>query len=82
MDIAAKVTTQGQITIPKDVLDALGIQEGDRIIFRVEEGRAVLLRTPDLLDLAGSVDVPASVQGASWEQISDTARRHYKGVPQ
>lgn len=30
MDIAATVTSKGQVTIPKAVRDALGIQAGDR----------------------------------------------------
>lgn len=39
----AKVTSKGQITIPKMVRDALGIHEGDSVLFRVEGERAVLL---------------------------------------
>ena len=41
MDLAAKVTSKGQITIPKAVRDKLGIAEGDEIVFRVEENRAM-----------------------------------------
>ena len=76
MDVAAKVTSKGQITIPKDVRDALGIQEGDQIVFRVEKERAVMARTSNLLDLAGAVEVPAAMRGASWEDIRTAARRH------
>jgi AbrB family looped-hinge helix DNA binding protein len=32
----AKVMSKGQITIPKDVRDALGISNGDRVTFIVE----------------------------------------------
>ena len=46
MDLAAKVTSKGQITIPKEVRDKLGIAEGDQIVFRVEQHRAVLAKTP------------------------------------
>ena len=37
---------------------------GDRIVFRVEQHRAVLARTPNLLDLAGTVEVPADQTGS------------------
>ena len=76
MDVAARVTSKGQITIPKDVRDALGIEEGDRIVFRVQKERAVMAKTPDLLDLAGTVEVPAAMRDASWENIRGAARRH------
>ena len=49
MDVAAKVTSKGQVTVPKAVREALGIVEGDEVIFRVEGDRAMLARTPDFL---------------------------------
>jgi len=75
MDVAARVTSKGQITIPKAVRDALGIAEGDEIVFRVEQHRAVLARTPDLLDLAGAVNVAPSRRGAAWDDIRAGTRR-------
>ena len=75
MDAAARVTSKGQITIPKEVRDALGITEGDEVVFRVEEHRAVLARTPHLLDLAGVVDVPAAKRGARWGEVRTRTRR-------
>jgi AbrB family looped-hinge helix DNA binding protein len=74
MDVAARVTSKGQITIPKAVRDALGISEGDQVVFRVERHRAVLARTPDLLALAGAVVVPAARRGARWDEIRSTTR--------
>lgn len=69
MDVAAKVTSKGQVTIPKAVRDALGIKEGDEIVFRVEGGRAILARTPNFLDLAGTVKVPAAKRAAAWRDV-------------
>ncbi len=74
MDVAAKVTSKGQITIPKPVRDALGIAEGDRVVFRIDDKRAVLARVPDLLDLAGAVDVPVSRRGIGWGEIRRQTR--------
>jgi AbrB family looped-hinge helix DNA binding protein len=34
----AKVMSKGQVTIPKDVRDILGIESGDRVTFIVENG--------------------------------------------
>lgn len=69
MDVASKVTSKGQITVPKAVRDALGIETGDEIVFRVEGGRAVLAKNPDFLDLAGSIQVPAGKRNATWDDV-------------
>lgn len=75
MDLAAKVTSKGQITIPKEVRDRLGITEGDQIVFRLEAHRAVLAKTPNLLDLAGAVDIPTARRGTSWDEVRRSTRR-------
>ena len=69
MDVAAKVTSKGQVTVPKVVRDALGIKDGDEVIFRVEGNRAVLARTPNFLDLAGTVNVPAAKRNVAWDEV-------------
>lgn len=75
MDVSATITSKGQVTIPKQVRDELDLHEGDRVLFRVVDGRAVLARTADLLDLAGSVPVPADARDLSWKQMRDRAQR-------
>ncbi len=75
MEAAARVTSKGQVTVPKAVRDALGIQEGDEVIFRVEGNRAVLTRTPDFLDLAGSMQVPAAKRNVAWDEVLRRTRR-------
>jgi len=69
MDVAAKVTSKGQVTVPKSVRDALGLEEGDLVLFRVEGKRAVLSKTPSFLDLAGSVKVPAAKRNVAWDEV-------------
>lgn len=75
MDVSAKVTSKGQVTIPKPVRDALGLAEGDRVLFRVVDGHALIARTPDLLELAGTVPVPPKLRGASWNEIVEETHR-------
>ena len=69
MEIAARMSSKGQVTIPKVVRDALGIAEGDSVVFRVEGDRAVLARTTDFLSLAGTIKVPASRRNAAWDDV-------------
>jgi antitoxin PrlF len=74
MDVAARVTSKGQVTIPRAVREALGLAEGDHVVFRVEGRRAVLARTPDLLELAGVVEVPAAKRGVAWDEVRRRTR--------
>ena len=41
----AKVMSKGQITIPKDVREILGISNGDRVTFVVENGSVRLVNS-------------------------------------
>ena len=81
MKILATITSKGQITIPAKVREALGLTTGDRVLFRIVDGRALiqaedagkggaasveLEKIPDFFDLAGSVRVPADVDPGSW----------------
>jgi len=53
----ATVTSKGQITIPKEVREELGLRVGDRVAFRVlEDGRAIVEpETIDLRELKGAL---------------------------
>jgi antitoxin PrlF len=74
MEVSAKVTSKGQITLPKPLREALGLKTGDEIVFRVEPDRAILAKTPDFLDLAGAVPVPAHKRGTPWDQVRSRTR--------
>ena len=69
MDVSARLTSKGQVTIPKPVRDALKLHEGDEIVFRVERKRAIVAKTPDFLAMAGSVAVPAGKRGTPWDEV-------------
>lgn len=74
MDARASLTSKGQVTIPKRVRDALDLHEGDELLFRVERTRAIVAKTPDFLELASSVAIPAGRRGTAWNEIIDRTR--------
>ena len=75
MDVAATLTSKGQITVPKSVRDALGLTEGDDVLFRVEGSHAVIAKIPDFLDLAGSIPIPPDIGDNDWSTIEQIAEQ-------
>jgi AbrB family looped-hinge helix DNA binding protein len=53
----ARITFKGQVTIPKEVREALTIQEGDTVLFEVEGDHAILkpLKKKFLTDFYGAL---------------------------
>lgn len=80
MDTRARITSKGQVTIPKNVRDALELHAGDELLFRVERSRAVIAKTPNFLELAGSVAVPAGKRGTPWDEVITRTRRTRAGA--
>ena len=63
MDVA-KVTAKGQITIPADVREAVGIREGDKVVFvRMNDGTVALRNT----NLEAIQRAQAGFEGAAQE---------------
>jgi antitoxin PrlF len=64
------VTTKGQITIPRDIRQSLGLSQGDKVLFILEGDRAVLMPLPkgrQLSDLRGSL--PATRPYSSHDAV-------------
>jgi antitoxin PrlF len=83
MGAYASLTSKGQLTIPKDVRDALSLKTGDMIAWTVVDG--YLVGTPrnlEFADLAGFLGDPPGGP-ASLEEIDiavrDAVGRHVVG---
>lgn len=77
------MTSKGQLTVPKDVRDRLGLKSGDRVVFKVE-GDSVRLRVErrkSLGELMGSL--PATRKYAGKEAEREAAREYLvRGAPE
>jgi len=69
LDASSRLTSKGQLTVPKPVREALALEPGDELHFRIEHGRATLSKTPDFIALAGTIEVPAAKRGTPWDQV-------------
>ncbi len=72
---ASKLTSKGQITVPKDVRDALGVQPGDRIAFTIRRDGTVTVAadTIDIRSLRGTLK--SDVRGVTVEAMDEAIRR-------
>ena len=79
MNISAKVTSKGQITLPKELRKSLGIKPGDRVSFqKTEKGNYELIaKTKTMEDIRGiiSYDGPP----LSTDDIVELVRRSRRG---
>ena len=71
-----RITSKGQVTIPKLVRDGLGVETGDRVEFvELERGvYTVVAATRDVRDLKGMIPKPA--RPVSVEDMNKAIRRH------
>lgn len=76
MELKAKVTSKGQLTIPKEVRRALGVREGDSLVFDVgddgEEVRVRVARKP--VSFADYEGAWREGKGMSLEEINEYMR--------
>lgn len=75
MEAVARVSSKGRITIPRAVREALGLKQGDTVLFRVDGQRTTMKRVPDLMELAGTFEVPLEKRGTPWDKIIEETRR-------
>jgi antitoxin PrlF len=80
--VRAKLTSKGQITIPKQVRERLNLRAGDRVEFTMEGEDRVLLRPArgSVLDLEGSLHRPGSA-AVALDELERVIRRRGAGEP-
>jgi antitoxin PrlF len=73
----ARLTSQGQITVPKAVRDALGARPGDEIEFVPRDGELLVEVRPrrSVLDFAGLATAAAAAIPATAEAIDELIER-------
>ena len=73
----ATMTTKGQITIPKEVREHLGVDAGDRLSFAVQDDGTVVVRpiTRHVRDLGGLLHRPGQRSKSIDEMDEGIARR-------
>jgi antitoxin PrlF len=66
----SRLTSKGQITIPKAVRTALSLNEGDLVAFTVEDGHAVMRRIAMAIEVSDRD--AANAQLDEWSGAADS----------
>ena len=72
------LTSKGQVTIPKEIRQRLGLRQGDQLIFRFDEaGRLTVEPAPPHLlgDLPGLLHHRAGKRPATIEEMDEAVRK-------
>ncbi len=57
-----RMTRKGQVTIPLEIREKLGLAEGSEVDFELEGEYAKIRKAPSVFDLAGSGSTEATVE--------------------
>lgn len=74
MEQRARVTSKGQVTVPKAVRRAMGIKEGDGLVFEAEDGEARLRVERKPVSFADYAGAWREGKGMSWEEVNAYVR--------
>lgn len=67
----SRLTSKGQVTVPKAIRERLGLQEGDRVAFVEEDGQVVLKKASVIAfnHLADEIATEAEKLGITEEDV-------------
>ncbi len=74
MTVTAKITSKGQITLPKKVRDILHLREGGVVVFEQEKDTFVIRPSESLLDYKGYLKGRA--KHTDVDNVRETARAY------
>ncbi len=77
--IVSKVGKKGAIYLPKRIVEQLGIDEGDRVLMKVEGNKLILEFIPDPLSLALKVKKWAKTTVKEFEKESEEEQSELYG---
>lgn len=73
----SRISSKGQVTIPKNIRDALKLSEGDRVAFIEEDGKVIITKASllALRELQDALSKDAKEQGISEQDVLDELKQ-------
>ena len=74
----AKITSKGQLTIPVEVRNALGLDTGDSVVLEVQGDYAVLRKKPRLSDVVGEMHRKREFAAPKYGSKREAVTAHFQ----
>ncbi|MFB5269575.1 AbrB/MazE/SpoVT family DNA-binding domain-containing protein [Paenibacillus enshidis] len=73
----SRISSKGQVTIPKSIRDALNLSEGDRVAFVQDEGKVIITKASllALRELQDALSKDAKEHSISEQDVLDELKR-------
>ena len=65
----SRLSSKGQVTIPKEIRDSLGLEPGDFVTYELADGDAVILRRVEPYDAPYHLAVSETLE--EWGSVED-----------
>lgn len=74
-EIVSTITSKGQVTIPAEVRRHLGIGQGDKLSFVIDEQGTIALKVPKYSDVASLAGAAGALETpVNWDRMQEIAR--------
>lgn len=75
--LGTQLTTKGQVTVPKDVRDALQLDAGDKVYFVADGDRAIMVPLKrDIWSIRGALKKYAKGKKFDWKKMRASAEKY------
>lgn len=79
MEIERTVSDKGQVVIPNDIRNKLGIKKGSEVTFTIEDGKIIIKRKMSPKEFVERfADVPKKIRGLTDKRLNDLLELEYE----
>jgi len=71
-EITASITSRGQVTVPAEIRDLLGLEEGGKVIFVLQDGKVTIKKPRFTMKSVGG-SVPPLKRKLGWKEMVEIA---------
>lgn len=75
LELRTKITRKGQVTVPAEIRRALGLKEGDKVVFTLEGDEVRLARTGSVVERTAGIIKKSRGRAPTERELKDFAEQ-------